>query len=108
MFDTEQFRQSLMREAAQAVREQNIDTYDERIIDLLQFLATANEEHLLLLESRRPQFQRRGMTEAIKSASTLLSEAAAIARAAERRRIMVNDLRESYKARFCQVWPFCR
>jgi hypothetical protein len=108
MFETEDFRQALMREATRVVREEHLDTYDGKIIDILQFLATANEEHLILIENKRPSFERKDTKDALRSASVLLTNAAKSARSSGRRIITINDLREAYKASFCGVWPFCR
>lgn len=108
MFETEAFRQELIGRIKGVLRTRSLSDYDERIVDVLAFLASAHESHLMQLENARPLPLRRGMKEAVKSAEQLLESAAAFTKSEGRVRMSMNDFRAAYSANFCKVWPFCR
>lgn len=108
MFETQEFKRALEETAQKAVRERYLLKYDPFVIDVLLFLATANEEHLMLVESRNLPSLRRGRSTALESAKLLLTEAASRSRTSGRSELTVEDFRVAYQANYCKVWPFCR
>jgi len=108
MFETPEFRNRL-RETINRYATANAMRFTEDFAeDFLLALAQVNEAPLMLTERRLPPGQRRGISQALESATTLLAEARVVARAGRRTAISPQDIIEAYGRKYCQIWPFCR
>lgn len=108
MFEQSQFRELLERETSSTAGQSGLRFYNAAVVDYLQRLASENEVILMETELRKAQGSRRGIPEALVSARLLVKEASRVASAAGRDTLQVEDMQVAYRAKFCQVWPFCK
>jgi len=108
MFETETFATQLKTIVSTQAAESGMKEYQERIVNYLQNLATANESTLMESELRKSASSRRGVGDALSSARVLVKEASSYATADKRTLVTTADVEKAYRAKFCQVWPFCR
>jgi hypothetical protein len=108
MFETLEFRNGIEERVQVAVDQFGLIGFEPRVVDTMQQWAVDNELDLKLLEDQRPPDQRRGVVEALQSASQLSNAAAAFAVARQSAELQVRDLTQAHQAQFCRVWPFCR
>jgi hypothetical protein len=108
MFETQGFKEQLTSVISSQAGTSGMAEYETRIADLLQGLATENEPVLMESELRKTASSRRGIPDALTSTRTLIREASSYA-IADRRKILTKaDVEAAYRAKYCQVWPFCR
>ena len=108
MFETENFKAQLTDITEREGRNRGLTQYEPSIISFLQNLAIANENELTRLEERRSFSERRGVPAALTSAREVLSLATAYAVNDKRKIVTRTDVEMAYRAKFCQIWPFCK
>jgi hypothetical protein len=108
MFETEDFRKKIADAISREVGREN---YQPSIVDYLQKLAAGNEKSLMESEMRKSVGDRRGVHTALESVHVLVMEARSyqLPRPGEKLNLLrLVDIEAAYKAKFCQVWPFCK
>jgi hypothetical protein len=108
MFETQRFKEQLAEAVSMEVANNNLERYENAIIDYLQRLASGNESDLMERELRKAPGTQRGVRDAVNSARELTKDASRYALADKRTTLRVVDIDAAYKARFCQFWPFCK
>ena len=108
MFETEEFKENLRSTISREAGRGGLDYYQTGIIDYLQNLATGNEQELMESEFRKSASERRGIPDALSSATELARTAAQIAVAEGKSTLEIDDVRKAYAQKFCRVWPFCK
>jgi hypothetical protein len=110
MFETEGFKNELTRGVARGTEISGLLEYETRIVDYLQRLASENESPLMEREVRMHKVasERRGVPDALNSATELTKEASKYAAADRRTLLRMSDIEAAYRAKFCQFWPFCK
>jgi AICAR transformylase/IMP cyclohydrolase PurH len=107
MFETDNFKNQL-RAAISAEAVRNGLTYDAAIVEYLQKLASENEKDLMERELRKSVGDRRGIQDALRSATELAAEAARNATMQKSNNLSLANIQDAYRAKFCRVWPFCK
>lgn len=108
MFETGSFKDQLTDAVSRETGNNNLEQYENRIVDYLQTLASENESTLMDSEVRKAASARRGIPDALKSARELTREAAGYAAEEKRTVLQLGDIQKAYRAKFCQYWPFCK
>jgi hypothetical protein len=107
MFETESFKEQLQSTVATVAGRNKMKEYEPGAVRFLADLAAENESTLMEQEFRKVA-RRRGIPEALQGAAELTMQAAQHASAEGRTILKRVDMEMAYKAKFCQVWPFCR
>ncbi len=108
MFETPSFQESLTSVISNEAAASGLTQYEQSVVRFLQHLATANEPELNAIELRKVASARRGVPEALSSARELARLAATYAANDGRKVLSLSDMETAYRAKFCQVWPFCK
>ena len=108
MFETEDFARRIRAAFSQEARRNGMDEYETAIIKYLQRLAMENEKILMEQEVKKAAGQRRGVSDAVQSVVVLAKAASEYAFSDERTTVRLDDIQSAYRAKFCQVWPFCK
>lgn len=108
MFETQDFQDKLAREVFAVASRYNLRVEGKTIVAYLQQIAVRNEPELMKREMRRLPFDRLGVDAALKGVRTIVTEAAGYALAAGRKDISLPDIAAAHRAKFCQIWPFCK
>jgi hypothetical protein len=108
MFETQSFRERLADTISRHVTANNLTEYDSTIVSYLQQKAVDNEKALMDIEHKKSASSQRGVNDALVSAITLIREASKYAIADRRKLLTKADVEAAYKAKYCQVWPFCK
>ena len=108
MFETTDFQNLLDNAVSSEAGLRGLASYQTSIVTYLQDLASGNERFLMEDEMRKSASTRRGTGDALNSARVLVKEASAYASADRRTTLELADIEKAYRAKFCQVWPFCR
>lgn len=109
MFETDQFRKQLRETINQASWNKGMRKPgdEEEIIELLISFAIQNERHLMLIESKKPIYSRKGISDALSSARALVDEAYKT-KTEKLDTLTIEDIRRAYINKYCQIWPFCK
>jgi histone H3/H4 len=107
MFETDEFKNQLAASISAEAGNNNIERYETRIVDYLQGIATETE-NLEARQMKKGAKVRGGIPDALSSAKELTREASKYAAAEKRKVITLTDIESACKAKFCQVWPFCK
>jgi hypothetical protein len=108
MFETDDFKKQLTDAISSEAGANNMQQYQLSVVDYLQNLAIVNERSLMVDEMRKSAGARRGVLEALGSARELTREASKYAALDRRTVLQESDIQAAYRAKFCQVWPFCK
>ena len=108
MFETDRFKALLTDAVTSEAGARGMREYETDIITFLQRRATENESVLMERELRKSATSQRGRPDALISAGVLIREASRYATADRRTTLRLVDVEAAYRAKFCQVWPFCR
>lgn len=108
MFETERFYNQLQDAIATEIKDRGGSIEAGEAAAFLRGLAIANEAHLMEIERKERPSTPRGSAEALVSARVIAREAFRIASLAQRSRVTLSDFTAAHKAKFCQIWPFCK
>jgi hypothetical protein len=108
MFETVSFRTELQKRIGEEAGRSGMKDVETGIIDYLQGLASGNESSLMEREFRKAVHERRGISDALRSAEQLTREGARYALADRRTVLRLEDIQKAYNTKFCQFWPFCK
>lgn len=84
-----------------------LEQYQTGIAGTLVSLLDSNRPRRLEEELQKTASLQRTKQDALDSVRVLVKEASSYARAANRNVVTVEDFQMAYRAKFCQVWPFC-
>lgn len=107
MFETGNFRRQIYDTITAVAGESGIEQVQPEIAEFLQKLASENEDVLRERELTKTEAERREIPHALRSVEELTREASRYAAADQRTTLELNDFEKAYRAKFCQVWPFC-